>query len=402
MVNAAFYTCIATNVAGQDEGTTHLNIGTPPEVPSYWQGIKSRFNDRARHLKAVGASATIVKGATLNIRCAAVGTPKPTIKWIVATSGRQNRYTVLHDGTLEVPNADLTDEGNYTCIANNSYGTLNRTTTVSILVPPQILERHFRHLYDKKGIEGYAMAHMEVKGRTVSSLTVKQGYNLVLICTVSGKPKPHVTWTRNRVLIKNDTRHLLLPNGVLLVRRILVRESGQYKCVATNVVGKDQGTVQLTVRDQGKGYWKATEWSQCGNCESHRRGWQERHISCIGPGNVVASDVHCIHKPKPIKRRKCTHEDCEVMWSPSAWSACSRSCGLHGIKLRNAQCVFVKSLNPATGQCYWQEKPTLQESCNRKSCTKANCVDKVKYCEKVKIMRMCSVYSLWCCNTCHS
>lgn len=56
---------------------------------------------------------------------------------------------------------------------------------------------------------------------------------------------------------------------------------------------------------------------------SHRRGWQERHISCIGPGNAVANDLHCIHKPKPIKRRKCTHKDCEVMWRASAWSAVS-------------------------------------------------------------------------------
>lgn len=56
---------------------------------------------------------------------------------------------------------------------------------------------------------------------------------------------------------------------------------------------------------------------------SYRRGWQERHISCIGPGNAVANDLHCIHKPKPIKRRKCTHKDCEVMWRASAWSAVS-------------------------------------------------------------------------------
>ena len=77
--------------------------------------------------------ATIVKGATLNIKCAAVGSPKPTIKWIVGATGRQKRYTVLNDGTLEVPNVDLEDEGNYTCIANNSYGTLKRTTSVSIL-----------------------------------------------------------------------------------------------------------------------------------------------------------------------------------------------------------------------------------------------------------------------------
>lgn len=97
------------------------------------------------------------------------------------------------------------------------------------------------------------MAQMEVKRRTISSITVEAGYNLILICTVSGKPKPHVTWTRNRVLIRNDTRHLLLRNGVLLVRHVLVKESGQYKCVATNLVGKDQGIVQVTVRDKAKG-----------------------------------------------------------------------------------------------------------------------------------------------------
>lgn len=74
-----------------------------------------------------------MKGANLNIKCAVVGNPKPTIKWIVATTGRQRRYTVLNDGTLEVPNADLQDEGNYTCIANNSYGIFKRTTSVSIL-----------------------------------------------------------------------------------------------------------------------------------------------------------------------------------------------------------------------------------------------------------------------------
>ena len=106
----------------------------PPEIPTYWRGVKSRFGNQARDLrKSSGAVATVVKGANLNIKCAVVGNPKPTIKWTVATTGRQRRYTVLNDGTLEVPNADLEDEGNYTCIANNSYGILKRTTSVSIL-----------------------------------------------------------------------------------------------------------------------------------------------------------------------------------------------------------------------------------------------------------------------------
>lgn len=77
--------------------------------------------------------AAVVRGATLLLKCAAEGTPVPKITWEVATSSEEQRHSVLDDGTLVVPSAELEDEGNYTCIANNSYGTLRRTTSVSIL-----------------------------------------------------------------------------------------------------------------------------------------------------------------------------------------------------------------------------------------------------------------------------
>lgn len=244
------------------------------------------------------------------------------------------------------------------------------------------------------------MAHAAVRRNTISSLTVKRGYNLILLCTVVGKPTPHITWTKNRVLIRNDTRHLLLPNGVLLVRQVDIKESGHYKCVATNAVGKDQGSVRLTVKNLAVGQWKATTWSKCGNCITHLRGWQERHISCVDRMGKVVTEQHCVHRHKPAKRRRCTHRNCHVTWRTTAWSACSRSCGSHGVKLRYVQCVFAKSLKPAKGQCGWQEKPSLQEPCNRKTCARENCVDKVRYCQRVKKIGMCPIYSRWCCNTC--
>ena len=122
-------------------------------------------------------------------------------------------------------------------------------------VRPEILDRHLRYIMHGQGIEGYAMAHAAVRRNTISSLTVKRGYNLILLCTVVGKPTPHITWTKNRVLIRNDTRHLLLPNGVLLVRQVDIKESGHYKCVATNAVGKDQGSVRLTVKNLAVGWY---------------------------------------------------------------------------------------------------------------------------------------------------
>ena len=106
----------------------------PPEIPSHWRGVKSRFNipEHTRRT-STGAVAAVVRGATLHIKCAVEGTPKPQITWEVSTSSQEQRHTVLDDGTLVVPSAELEDEGNYTCIANNSYGTLRRTTSVSIL-----------------------------------------------------------------------------------------------------------------------------------------------------------------------------------------------------------------------------------------------------------------------------
>lgn len=109
-------------------------ILAPPAVPSHWHGIKSRFNipEHARRT-SIGAIATVVRGASLLLKCKADGTPKPKITWDVFTSSIEERHSVLDDGTLVIPSVDFEDEGNFTCIANNLYGTLRRTTTVSIL-----------------------------------------------------------------------------------------------------------------------------------------------------------------------------------------------------------------------------------------------------------------------------
>ena len=100
------------------------------------------------------------------------------------------------------------------------------------------------------------MAQLEVKPNKTSSITIEKGNNLIVICTVSGKPKPHVSWKKSGVLIKNDTRHLILPNGVLLVHHVHVNESGKYQCLATNIVGKDQGIVEIVVKDKIIGRYK--------------------------------------------------------------------------------------------------------------------------------------------------
>ena len=103
----------------------------PPEIPSYWRSAK-RFRE-GRLKVPVGALATVVRGATVRIRCAALGEPQPNIMWHATNPRTLNNARVLSDGTLEIYSINFQDEGNYTCVARNLYGSTNRTTSIQVL-----------------------------------------------------------------------------------------------------------------------------------------------------------------------------------------------------------------------------------------------------------------------------
>ena len=88
---------------------------------------------------------------------------------------------------------------------------------------------------------------------------------MTLTCHASGLPDPTITWVTPADKIVNaslaiyeievldDGTHktrgkILQKDGSLLVSDTRVHDQGIYKCVAVNVVGKDERNVNLTVR----------------------------------------------------------------------------------------------------------------------------------------------------------
>lgn len=80
-----------------------------------------------------------------------------------------------------------------------------------------------------------------------------QGYECYMSCAIKGDPTPHVTWLRNNVSLNTNTNyHITNTCGVcsLLILRVGPKDTGEYKIVAENAMGRAECSTKLTVRGQ--------------------------------------------------------------------------------------------------------------------------------------------------------
>lgn len=80
-----------------------------------------------------------------------------------------------------------------------------------------------------------------------------QGYECYMSCAIKGDPTPHVTWLRNNVSLNTNTNyHITNTCGVcsLLILRVGAKDTGEYKIVAENAMGRAECSTKLTVRGE--------------------------------------------------------------------------------------------------------------------------------------------------------
>uniref|UniRef100_A0A3P9M7P1 Immunoglobulin like and fibronectin type III domain containing 1, tandem duplicate 1 n=1 Tax=Oryzias latipes TaxID=8090 RepID=A0A3P9M7P1_ORYLA len=82
--------------------------------------------------------------------------------------------------------------------------------------------------------------------------TAPQGYECYMSCAVKGDPTPHVTWLRNSISLNTDTNYFVSNTcGVcsLLILKVGSKDTGEYKVVAENPLGRAECSTKLTVRE---------------------------------------------------------------------------------------------------------------------------------------------------------
>uniref|UniRef100_A0A4W5LHH9 Fibroblast growth factor receptor n=1 Tax=Hucho hucho TaxID=62062 RepID=A0A4W5LHH9_9TELE len=250
--------CFIVNVtdaisSGDDEDDTERSedVGVDGEQISeyghrapYWTMLEKM----EKRLHAVPAANTV------KFRCAAGGNPRPKMRWLKNSrpfrqEDRMGGYKVRHQHwTLIMESVVPSDKGNYTCLVENAYGTINHTYTLDVV------ERSPHRPILQAGLPANTSVHV--------------GEDARFVCKVYSDAQPHIQWLQH--IQKNGSRtgpdghpyvRVLKTAGVnttdkeievLYLPNVTYEDAGEYTCLAGNSIGISYHTAWLTVLPANK------------------------------------------------------------------------------------------------------------------------------------------------------
>ncbi|KAG8518080.1 Contactin-2 [Galemys pyrenaicus] len=218
--DSGMYQCVAENKHGTIYASAELAV----------QALAPDFR-----LSPVRRLIPAARGGKISIPCEPRAAPKAVVLWSKGTEILVNssRVTVTPEGTLVIRNISRSDEGKYTCFAENFMGKANSTGILSVRDATKIT-------------------------LAPSSADINLGDNLTLQCHASHDPTMDLTfvWTLDDFPIDLDKpgghyRRASVKEtvGDLTILNAQLRHGGKYACVAQTVV--DSATKEATVLVRG-------------------------------------------------------------------------------------------------------------------------------------------------------
>ncbi|XP_044293241.1 fibroblast growth factor receptor 1 isoform X4 [Varanus komodoensis] len=206
-------------------------------IPPYWTYPEKM----EKKLHAVPAAKTV------KFRCPSSGTPTPTLRWL--KNGREFKpdhriggYKVRHaTWSIIMDSVVPSDKGNYTCLVENRYGTINHTYQLDVV------ERSPHRPILQAGLP--------------ANKTVSLGSNVEFVCKVYSDPQPHIQWLKhievngsrigpNNLPYVQVLKHSGINSSdaeVLTLYNVTEAESGEYVCKVSNYIGEANQSAWLTV-----------------------------------------------------------------------------------------------------------------------------------------------------------
>ncbi|XP_041658899.1 roundabout homolog 2 isoform X9 [Cheilinus undulatus] len=221
--DAGMYICVGTNMVGErDSETAQVTVF---ERPTF---LRRPINQ------------VVLEEETVEFRCQVQGDPQPNVRWrkddIDVPRGRYEIKYDKDDYVLRVKKASISDEGTFTCVAENRVGKLEASATLTVRARP------------------VAAPQFVIRPR---DQIVAQGRTATFPCETKGNPQPAVFWQKEgsqNLLFPNqpqqpNSRFSVSPSGDLTISSVQRADAGYYICQALTVAGSILAKAQLEVTD---------------------------------------------------------------------------------------------------------------------------------------------------------
>uniref|UniRef100_A0A3P8UH30 Fibroblast growth factor receptor n=1 Tax=Amphiprion percula TaxID=161767 RepID=A0A3P8UH30_AMPPE len=238
--------CFIVNVtdaisSGDDEDDTERSEDTGADGEQISAPYWTSSAKMEKKLHAVPAANTV------KFRCAAGGNPRPKLRWLKNSrpfrqEDRMGGYKVRSQHwTLIMESVVPSDKGNYTCLVENEFGSINHTYTLDVV------ERSPHRPILQAGLPANTSVHV--------------GDDARFVCKVYSDAQPHIQWLKH--ITQNGSRYgpdghpyvrVLKRSGInssdvemLTLNNVTEEDAGEYICKVSNYIGEASQSGWLTV-----------------------------------------------------------------------------------------------------------------------------------------------------------
>jgi len=102
-----------------------------------------------------------------------------------------------------------------------------------------------------KGEPGESISTPKVTTYPASQLTVNESSTAILVCSATGNPTAQMSWVRVNGSLPSN-RITVTSAGLLQINDVHLEDAGKYKCMARNILGKDEIAADLVVQSKLK------------------------------------------------------------------------------------------------------------------------------------------------------
>ncbi|KAF7709182.1 hypothetical protein HF521_016032 [Silurus meridionalis] len=215
------YSCKAENNIGSASSSCHLTVQeakTPPSFPKKITSIQQTV------------------GQPVQFECRVAGSSPLEISWLKDGEALKSgpEYTMSFDdnsAVLRIAKGEMRHSGEYTCVATNIVGTASCRAKLTLQEPryPPVFERK------------------------LSPVEVSVGSSVELSCHMTGSLPIKVTWSKDHKDIRTGGNYKIScveNTAQLTILKADKADTGRYSCHATNDMGKDSCSTEVTVKEE--------------------------------------------------------------------------------------------------------------------------------------------------------